>query len=98
MFLPIKADFHLPRFPLLTVLVCLVCVGVFTKQQSDWQDFGVALERYCNASRSHIDEIILDRINEGLGSKGCANIMYTIANDPDRSEAEVIAGLVEPNR
>ena len=93
MFLPIKADFNLPRFPLLTVLVCLVCVGVFTKQQSDWQDFGVALERYCNASRSHIDEIIFDRINEGLGSKGCANIMYTIANDPDRSEAEVIADM-----
>ncbi len=93
MFLPIKADFHLPRFPLLTVLVCLVCVGVFTKQQSDWQDFGVALGRYCNASRSHIDEIIFDRINESLGSEGCANIMYTIANDPDRSEAEVIADM-----
>lgn len=98
MFLPIKADFHLPRFPLLTVLVCLVCVGVFVKQQSDWQDFGVALGRYCNASRSHIDEIIFERINEGLGSKGCANIMYTIANDPDRSEAEVIADMTAKMR
>ena len=36
MFLPVKADFHLPRFPFLTVLICVICTGVFLKQQSDW--------------------------------------------------------------
>ena len=98
MFLPIKADFNLPRFPILTVLVCLVCIGVFMKQQSDWQDFGSAMEKYCSASRSHIDEIIFDRISEVLDTDKCTGIMYTIANDPDRSETEVIADMASSIR
>ena len=60
MFLPIKADFPLPRFPWLTVLVCLICIGVFVKQQSDWRDFGMAMERFCNSSRSHLEQIVFD--------------------------------------
>lgn len=98
MFLPIRADFNLPRFPILTVLVCLVCIGVFMKQQSDWHDFGSAMEKYCNASRSHIDEIIFDRIAEVSGTDKCTGIMYTIANDPDRSETEVIADMASSIR
>jgi membrane associated rhomboid family serine protease len=35
-FLPIKADFSLPRWPILTALVCLIRLAVFLKQQSDW--------------------------------------------------------------
>ncbi len=98
MFLPIRADFNLPRFPILTVLVCLVCIGVFTKQQSDWQDFGSAMEKYCSTSRSHIDEIIFDRISKVLDTDKCTGIMYTIANDPDRSETEVIADMASSIR
>ncbi len=98
MFLPIRADFNLPRFPILTVLVCLVCIGVFMKQQSDWQDFGSAMEKYCSTSRSHIDEIIFDRISEVLDTDKCTGIMYTIANDPDRSETEVIADMASSIR
>ena len=90
MFLPVKPDFHLPRFPVLTTLVCLVCIGVFLKQQSDWHEFGMAMERFCGASRSHIETIVFDRIAASQGTDNCAEIMYTIANDPDRDAAEVI--------
>ncbi|MCP5090835.1 MAG: hypothetical protein GY949_07920, partial [Gammaproteobacteria bacterium] len=71
MFLPVRADFRLPRFPVLTVLVCLICVGVFLKQQSDWNDFGLAMERFCSSSRSHIDEIIFDRIGAAQDTDSC---------------------------
>jgi membrane associated rhomboid family serine protease len=90
MFLPVKANFQLPRFPILTVLICLICAGVFLKQQSDWHKFGVAMERYCSGSRSHIEAIIFERIGMAQGTDSCADIMYTITNDPERSEAEVI--------
>ena len=62
MFLPVKADFALPRVPILTILVCLVCIGVFLKQQSDWRDFGMAIDRFCSSSRTHIQQIVFDRI------------------------------------
>lgn len=98
MFLPVKADFYLPRFPILTVLVCLICFGVFLKQQSDWHEFGMAMERFCNGSRSHIEAIIFERISAAQDTDSCAGIMYTITNDPERAESEVIAEMASEMR
>lgn len=98
MFLPVKADFQLPRFPILTVLVCLICLGVFLKQQSDWHDFSMAMERFCGATRSHIETIIFERIGVAQGTDSCASIMYGITNDPARSESEVIRELATSMR
>ena len=93
MFLPVKADFALPRFPVLTVLICLICIGVFIKQQSDWKEFGMAIDRFCNSSRSHIEQIVFERIAASQNMDTCGDIMYTIANDPTREESEVIAEM-----
>ena len=98
MFLPVKADFPLPRFPFLTVLVCLVCFGVFIKQQSDWQAFGMAIDRFCTANRSHIEQIVFERIAASQNMDTCGDIMYTIANDPAREESEVIAEMASSIR
>ncbi len=98
MFLPVKADFQLPRFPILTVLICLVCLGVFLKQKSDWHEFGMAMERFCNASRSHLEQIVYDRISQAQKTDTCAEIMYAIAHDPARDEAEVIAEMATSMR
>jgi len=98
MFLPVKADFALPRFPILTVLVCLICFGVFIKQQSDWKEFGMAIDQFCNESRSHIEQIIFERIAASQNMDTCADIMYTIANDPTREESEVIAEMASKIR
>lgn len=98
MFLPVKADFTLPRFPVLTVLVCLICFGVFIKQQSDWKEFGMAIDRFCNSSRSHIEQIIFERIATSQDMDTCGDIMYTIANDPAREESEVIAEMASKIR
>ena len=98
MFLPVKADFHLPRFPLLTVIICVICTGVFLKQQSDWHEFSMAMERFCGASRSHIETIVFDRIAAAQGTDDCASIMYRIANDPARDAAEVIQQLASEMR
>lgn len=93
MFLPVKADFRLPRFPYLTVLVCIICAAVFLKQESDWRQFGAAMERYCSVSRSHIETIVFERIAAAQGTDECAGIMYSITNDPTRDAAEVIEQL-----
>lgn len=98
MFLPVKADFTLPRFPVLTVLVCLICFGVFIKQQSDWKEFGMAIDRFCNSSRSHIEQIVFERISTSQNMDTCGDIMYTIANDPAREESEVIAEMASKIR
>lgn len=93
MLLPIKANFALPRFPVLTLLICLVCVGVFLKQQSDWRDYEMGIVKFCNAERSHIDQMIFNRIAAAGDTNNCMDILYTITNDPARDEADIIAEM-----
>ncbi len=83
MFLPIKADFALPRFPILTILVCLICGSVFFKQISDWNEFEVAINKYCELDRSRIEDMVFSRIAELEEYGHCAEMMYTIASAQD---------------
>lgn len=93
MLLPVKADFGLPRVPVLTILVCLICAGVFLKQQHDWNEFDAAIDRFCTANRSHIEQMIFERIAVSEGLSNCGEIMYMIANDPEREPGQVIADM-----
>ncbi len=83
MFLPIKADFVLPRFPILTVLVCLICAGVFFVQLGDWNDFNKAIDRYCELDRSRLEQMVFSRIAELEDYGHCAEMMFTIASAED---------------
>ncbi len=85
MFLPIKADFVLPRFPVLTMLVCLLCSVVFLKQVVDWNDFDAAIGRYCELDRSRLEEMVFSRIAELEDYGHCAEMMYRIAGAEDGS-------------
>jgi len=98
MFLPVKADFGLPRVPVLTILMCLICAGVFLKQQNDWYEFDQAVDRFCTTNRSHIEQIIFDRIAESERLSHCGEIMYMIANDPERESSQVIADMAAKMR
>ncbi len=98
MFLPVKADFGLPRVPVLTILVCLVCALVFLKQQSDWQEYEEALDRFCTTDRSHIELMIFERIAIAQELEHCGDIMYVIANDPERDSSQVIADMAASMR
>lgn len=95
MFLPVKADFRLPHFPVLTVLVCVISAGVFLKQQSDWSDFDNAVARYCMKPQSRIEEIVLTRVDELKNATMCGEVMYNIAHadDPDTEIAEIVQSL-----
>ncbi len=97
MFLPVKADFPLPKFPAMTVLICLVCIGVFLKQQSDWSEFEYAMERYCDGARSRIDQIVIQRVDELKGSVVCGQTMYEIHNaDEPQEEIDQLVSALRP--
>lgn len=95
MFLPVKADFKLQRFPVLTVLVCVICAAVFLKQQSDWSDFEMAIARYCMKPQSRIEEMVLTRVDELRNATMCGEVMFHIAHadDPDAEIAEIVQSL-----
>ncbi|MEM7431455.1 MAG: rhomboid family intramembrane serine protease [Pseudomonadota bacterium] len=97
LFLPFKADFPLARLPILTILVCLICSGVFLKQQSDWGKFESAVQRFCAVDRSHIDQMVLQRVDAYAGARFCGQAMYNISmsESPDQ-EITAIVGQIQP--
>lgn len=94
-FVPIKADFSLPRFPVLTVVVCLICGAVFFKQIDDWNDFNAAITRYCELDRSRLEQMVFSRIAEKEEYGHCAEMMYLIASSEDGTTMidEIVTGL-----
>ncbi len=95
MFLPVKADFKLPHFPVLTVLVCVICAGVFLKQQSDWSDFELRMARYCMKPQSRIEEMVMMRVDELRNATLCGEVMFNLdhADDPDKEIADIVQSL-----
>ena len=79
MFLPIKADFKLPRFPWLTTLVCALCFGIFLHQVNDRNKFENAVYEFCGQSRSNITRMIFNEIS-GNSPDACLHVMYGIAS------------------
>jgi membrane associated rhomboid family serine protease len=94
-FLPIKADFPLPHWPVLTVLVCLVCFGVFMKQQSDWREFEIAVQRYCMKPQSRLTKMVMTRVDELRDATFCGETMYHINASEDEAKEieEIVSGL-----
>jgi len=88
MFLPIKADFRLPAWPVLTALVCLVCLAVFLKQESDWRKFSLSVDRYCAKPQSHLTQMIMTRVEELRQADFCGEVMYHLSQSPDE-DAEI---------
>ncbi len=82
MFVPVKADHVLPRFPWLTAIVCVLCFGIFLKQSNDWNKFENAVYAFCGKSRSDIAQMIFKEISAN-SSEACVDVMYDIATSDD---------------
>ena len=95
MFVPVKADFRLPAWPVFTVLVCIICIGVFLKQESDWRQFSLSVERYCAKPQSHITQMIMQRVEAQQDADFCGEVMYHLSRSPDETAdiAEIAASI-----
>lgn len=82
MFVPVKADLTLPRFPWLTAIVCVVCFGIFLKQANDWHNFEYAVHGFCSTARSDIAQMIFREIADN-SPDACVQVMYGIAYSDD---------------
>ena len=97
MFLPIKADFKLPHWPVLTVLVCLICTAVFLKQESDWRAFSLSVERYCAKPQSHLTQMIMTRVAAYKDADFCGEVMYHLSqSETETEDIADIAGSIKP--
>ena len=77
------------------MLVCMVCLGIFLKQVSDWNEFENAVYTFCGKARSDIAQMIFKQAAGG-SSDACIDVMYGIAMSGD--EQATIERIVEEMR
>lgn len=97
MFIPVKADFKLNQWPVFTVLVCLVCLGVFLKQASDWREFNLAAQRYCMKPQSRLTEMVMTQVDTIRNSASCGEVMFILSvSDDEAKEIDEIVRALKP--
>ena len=86
MFIPVKPDFPLPRFPYLTVLVCVMCTGVFLHQISTWNDYERAFTSFCSEPKGRLTEMVMARIADAHSDSACFDVLLEIDTSQDPAE------------
>ncbi len=86
MFIPVKPDFPLPRFPYLTVLVCAFCIGVFLHQLNTWDEYERAFTSFCSEPKGRLTEMLLARIADADSDSACFDVLLDIDTSQDPAE------------
>jgi membrane associated rhomboid family serine protease len=70
-------------------------MGVFLKQESDWSDFSLAIDKYCAKPQSHLTEMVMTRVREMKSANFCGEILYHLSQSETAAEdiAEIVGAL-----
>lgn len=85
---PYKADVDLPRWPVLTLIVCAVCIWVFTRQAISEHQYAKALNHYCNNITR--DELLALRYLPGEPNQHYCELLLTIRESADRKKTMLV--------
>ncbi len=96
MFIPVKPDFPLPRFPYLTVLVCAFCLAVFLHQISTWEDYEKAFTSFCSEPKGRLTEMLMVRIAEADTDSACFDVLLNI--DTSQNPTETIQKMADSSK
>jgi membrane associated rhomboid family serine protease len=78
LFIPYKFDLSLNRIPYLTILICLVCIGVYWQQYANESDFQKQSIYYCSASLSNVERMAMEKTFGDASPNTCLNLMVEL--------------------
>ena len=96
MFLPYRADLEFTSIPVITWLVCLVCIVVFFNQQQSSRDITHTAEKYCSQDHPRRFWLTMKKLAGDQADAACPKIMSAIHTSGHPSE--VINRLAEHAR
>lgn len=86
LFLPFKFDLSLSKVPYLTIVVCLVCIAVYSQQFANEIEFQEKSLDYCSRSMTSAQRMALEKSLGSGTAEACVALMFelTVADDPGR--------------
>jgi len=96
-FFPYRADVDLHRIPFITILVCALCLLIFTQQLSSQNKYVTAIEGFCQSGVERSTLTILRNIAHQKQGNPCAEVFLTIRDSSDtNSEIEALIQQAQP--
>lgn len=92
--LPFKFDLELGRFPLLTVLICIVCLVVYARQHANEIEFLDRTDAFCRRVSSRTEEIMLEKLVSAAGVATCGDLVLEVGLTEDEDREATVARLI----
>ena len=93
LFIPYKFDLSLSKVPYLTILVCLVCIGVYTQQYLNEGEFEKRSLYYCAANLSTVERMAMEKTFGDASAEACLDLMFELelSDEPEKVIKEYAA-------
>ena len=87
MFLPYRARISLYRFPVLTLVITLLCIGIYSAQYFNERAIVRSVVRFCNAPLDRDLAMTIKQIYGTANGHHCARLLGEIYHDPAETAA-----------
>lgn len=78
LFFPFRVNLDFNRIPLLTILICVVCLFVFTQQEASFGEIQRASKAYCEKTHERMFWLVIDKVYGERDVEACSSIFYHI--------------------
>jgi membrane associated rhomboid family serine protease len=75
LFFPYSADIHLGRIPIVTILISLLCIGIYYKQSGSGIELAEFADDYCAQSWGRNYNIAMSKLSDNNHQQVCSYIM-----------------------
>ena len=79
LFIPYKFDLSLSKVPYLTILVCLLCIGIYSQQYVNAGEFEKRSFYYCAANLSTVEQMAMEKTFGDASPDTCLTLMFELA-------------------
>jgi len=92
LFFPFRVDLNFNRIPLLTILICVVCLFVFIKQEASFDEMQKAANAYCQKDHERMFWLVIEKVYGERDSEACSRIFYHIHSNkyPEKRINELV--------
>jgi membrane associated rhomboid family serine protease len=92
LFFPFRVDLNFNRVPLLTILICVVCIFVYIQQEASSTEMKSAANAYCQKDHERMFWLVIEKVYGERDSEACSEIFYHIHSnkDPDKRIDELV--------
>ena len=78
LFFPFRVDLNFNRIPLLTILICLVCIFIYIQQEASSDEMQSSANKYCQKTHERMFWLVIEKVYGERDTEACSSVFYHI--------------------